>query len=222
MTLFRTGDIVMALLILCTAFATYEVKYEAQKRCQEVRILQRKIEAERDTANLLRARFALAVSPMRIERLANLYSEELQLQDIDARQVVSIDDVPKRPPDAIENIIKNSDIFMVENALPETEGGNFLDKTALGSIAGGEKQENYAVHDKKRDKIGSGNYEHLPQPPQVTAVKIHRQEQELKQKMRHRQPPYALPSANRAAGSAAAASALPKTGRENYAEGAAL
>jgi|GEM_PF-1574872 len=109
MTLFRTGDIIMVVLMLCAAFWTYESKYEAQKRYQEVRRLEHKIEIEQDTAALLRARWALATEPERLQRLAERYQAGLSLQLIEPRQIVTLDAVPQRLPDAIETAIKDSE-----------------------------------------------------------------------------------------------------------------
>lgn len=174
MTLFRTGDIIMVLLMLCTAFWTYEIKYEAQKRYQEVRSLERKIEIEQDTAALLRARWALATEPERLQRLAEHYYDALRLQLIEPRQIVTLASVPQRLPDAIEIAIRDSEIVLGKNALPrgKTGAGN-LDMTATGSVppAGRDKADRAEAQKEiataKTAKIGAEYKNQLRQPPYI-------------------------------------------------------
>lgn len=133
MTLFRTSDIIMVLLMLVTAFITYEVKYEAQRRYQEVRRLERKIESAQDSAAVLRARWALATEPARMERLAAQYHDGLGLEIIEPRQIVKLEDIPQRLPDAIEMAIKDSDALLAEKAAGAISASG-LDPVATGSV----------------------------------------------------------------------------------------
>jgi len=128
MTLFRTSDIIMALLMLFAAFITYEVKYETQRRYQEVQRLERKIDVERDTAAILRARWALAAEPERLEQLAGQYHGQLGLEITQPRQIVTVKDIPRKLPDAIEIAIKDSEAAMAKGS----PGG--LDNVATGSV----------------------------------------------------------------------------------------
>lgn len=119
MTVFRTADIILVALMICAAAVTYKVKYEAQKRYQEVRQIERQIEAEKDTIHLLRADWALMTQPARIQRLAAKYQQQLGLHIIEPRQIVSITDVPARLPDAIQKIIKASDVLMARELVSD-------------------------------------------------------------------------------------------------------
>ncbi|WP_190323096.1 cell division protein FtsL [Candidatus Tokpelaia sp.] len=174
MTLFRTSDIIMVLLMLCTAFWTYEIKYEAQKRYQEVRSLERKIEIEQDTAALLRARWALATEPARLQRLAEHYHDALQLQLIEPRQIVTLEAVPPRLPDAIEIAIRDSEAIIGKNAVPQgkTRADN-LDMTATGSVppTGRNKADKTARQRKEATaetaKIGAEYKNQLSRPPYI-------------------------------------------------------
>jgi|GEM_PF-420975 len=174
MTLFRTGDIIMVLLMLCTAFWTYEIKYEAQKRYQEVRSLERKIEIEQDTAALLRARWALATDPERLQRLAEHYHDALQLQLIEPRQIVTPAAVPQRLPDAIEIAIRDSETVFGKNAVSgdKTRADN-LDMTATGSVlpTGRDNADKAEMQKKtaaaKTAKIGTNYKNQLSQPPYI-------------------------------------------------------
>lgn len=179
MTLFRTGDILMVLLMLGAGFWTYEVKYAAQQRAQEVRGLERKIESERDTADLLRARWALATAPARLERLATQYSAELQLQPIAPRQIAAVAEIPERLPEAIETAIKN-------DALPpngRSIGGN--DKKSAKEL------DNIATAAIRRPGGSGGSGGQAPQK-KIAAAKISKPESKPNW---HKQPPYIMPPA---------------------------
>jgi len=105
MILFRTRDMVLVGLMLGLAAFTYKVKYEAQKSHAQIRKLERQIEAEIDTINLLKAEWALMSAPTRIARLAAHYEDTLELEAIDPRQIVSLADIPQRQADAIDMLI---------------------------------------------------------------------------------------------------------------------
>lgn len=109
MTVFRTRDIIMVLLMIVAAAMTYMVKYDAQKRTQDVRRIERRIKTERDTIKLLYADWALMTQPARLQQLVTQYQDQLGLQVIVPRQIVKAGDIPERLPDAIDTIINGSD-----------------------------------------------------------------------------------------------------------------
>jgi len=119
MTVFRISDIILVAVMICAAAVTYKVKYEAQKRYQEIRQIERQIEAEKDTINLLHADWALMTQPARMQRLAAQYQEQLGLQIIEPGQIVGVTDIPERLPDAIQNIIENSDALIARGGLTD-------------------------------------------------------------------------------------------------------
>lgn len=47
MTVFRTFDMILVMIMICMAGLTYKVKYDVQKRMSEVRRLEQKIAAEK-------------------------------------------------------------------------------------------------------------------------------------------------------------------------------
>jgi len=108
MTVFRTRDIIMVLLMIIAAAMTYMVKYDAQRRAQEVRRIERRIETEHDIIRLLYADWALLTQPARMQKLVTQYQEQLGLQVIMPGQIVKAGDIPERLPDAIDTIIKNN------------------------------------------------------------------------------------------------------------------
>ncbi|GGA97245.1 hypothetical protein GCM10011491_26910 [Brucella endophytica] len=105
----RTFDIILITIMLAAATVTYKIKYDAEKRMADIRTLQRKIDSEKDTITLLKADWSLLTQPNRLQKLSEIYHSELNLAPIDPRQIVSIDEVPERAPDDIENIISSSD-----------------------------------------------------------------------------------------------------------------
>ncbi|WP_420962703.1 cell division protein FtsL [Brucella sp. IR073] len=105
----RTFDIILITIMLAAATVTYKIKYDAEKRMADIRVLQRKIDFEKDTITLLKADWSLLTQPNRLQKLSEIYRTELNLAPIDPHQIVSIDDVPERAPDDIENIISSSD-----------------------------------------------------------------------------------------------------------------
>jgi len=119
MMVFRTSDIILVAVMICAAAVTYKVKYDAQKRYLEVRHIERQIEAEKDTISLLRADWALLTQPARMQRLAAQYQEQLGLQVIEPEQIVKISDIPERLPDAIQNIIRDSDTLISQGFLAD-------------------------------------------------------------------------------------------------------
>lgn len=117
MTVFRTTDIILVAIMICAAAVTYKVKYDAQKRHVEVRRIERQIEAEKDTINLLYADWALKTEPARLQHLTVQYHDELDLQTIEPRQIVRVRDVPERLPDEIQNIIADSEALIAHGSV---------------------------------------------------------------------------------------------------------
>ncbi|MBB2971123.1 hypothetical protein [Mesorhizobium sp. RMAD-H1] len=115
----RTFDIILITIMLAAATVTYKIKYDAEKRMAEIAKLQRKIDFEKDTITLLKADWSLLTQPNRLQKLVEIYQSELDLKPIDARQIVSIDDIPERPADDIEEIISSSDELLARLKNPD-------------------------------------------------------------------------------------------------------
>lgn len=110
MTLFRTIDIILVLIMISCAAVTYKVKYDAQRRIGDVRQIERLIEAERNAIHMNKAEWAKMTQPQRLLQLAERYQIQLSLKTIEARQIVSLKDIPERLPDQIQNFIRDGDI----------------------------------------------------------------------------------------------------------------
>ncbi|WP_455476696.1 cell division protein FtsL [Bartonella sp. B41] len=127
MTVFRTLDMILVMIMICMAGLTYKVKYDVQKRVGEVRRLEHEIFAEKNMVNLLRAEWAVMIEPSRIQRLAKRYQKELSLEAIQPRQIVGLEDIPARVYDPIEEVIKQH-IF-------EEESKGFLANNRISNMS---------------------------------------------------------------------------------------
>ncbi|GAA2875671.1 hypothetical protein GGQ99_000419 [Aminobacter niigataensis] len=95
--MFRTSDIVLIAAMVGAAAFTYQTKHEAENQLDAVRKIQAQIRFEEDTTDLLKADWSLLTQPSRLQKLAQTYESELKLQSVDARQIVSLKDLPVRP-----------------------------------------------------------------------------------------------------------------------------
>ncbi|WP_409360783.1 cell division protein FtsL [Bartonella heixiaziensis] len=108
MTVFRTFDMILVLIMICMAGLTYKVKYDVQKRMSEVHRLEHRIAAEKNTVSLLHAEWAVMIEPSRMQKLAKRYQKELGLEIIQPRQIVEFENLPVRVHDPIEEVIKQN------------------------------------------------------------------------------------------------------------------
>jgi len=94
---FRTSDIVLIAVMVSAAAFTYRTKHEAEERLGVVRKIEADISFEEDTIDLLKADWSLLTQPSRLQRLSEIYSADLGLQPVEARQIVGLDELPQRP-----------------------------------------------------------------------------------------------------------------------------
>jgi len=97
MSLIRTTDIVLIGAMLAAAAFTYKTKHEAENRLAEVRRLEQQIRFEQDTISVLNADWSLLTQPSRLQTLAEVYADQLQLQIVEPTQITDIDRLPERP-----------------------------------------------------------------------------------------------------------------------------
>ncbi|WP_273719861.1 MULTISPECIES: hypothetical protein [unclassified Bartonella] len=108
MTVFRTFDMILVIIMICMAGLTYKVKYDVQRRMSEIRHLEHEIAAAKNTVSLLHAEWAVMIEPSRLQKLAKRYQKELGLEIIQPRQIVEFKDIPVRVHDPIEEVIKRN------------------------------------------------------------------------------------------------------------------
>ncbi|MBC2885943.1 hypothetical protein H7Q97_11105 [Ochrobactrum sp. CM-21-5] len=116
----RTFDLIMIAAMLVAATVTYTIKYDAEKQIDVIAKLRRQIDFERDTITLLRADWALMTQPGRLQSLVGVYEKELNLQPIEAEQLVmGVDEIPERPMDDIQKLISGSDELLASGVLEQ-------------------------------------------------------------------------------------------------------
>ncbi len=92
--MFRTTDIVLIAVMVSAAAFTYQTKHDAEDELRALRQLESQIRFEEETADLLRADWSLLTQPVRLQTLAEVYKDELNLQPIDARQIADPAEIP--------------------------------------------------------------------------------------------------------------------------------
>ncbi|MCV0397840.1 MAG: hypothetical protein K5872_10055 [Rhizobiaceae bacterium] len=122
--MFRVTDIVLIAAMVSAAAFTYKTKHDAEAQLAENRALAAQIRMEEDSILLLKADWSLLSQPSRLQKLADLHSDALELGPIAPTQLASLDDIPERPLE-IEDIMQD-----------EIEGVASVDAgTVTGSVA---------------------------------------------------------------------------------------
>jgi hypothetical protein len=96
---FRTTDIVLIAVMVAGAAFTYNTKHQVEAQLAEVRKLEAQIRFEQDTLTILKADWSLLTQPSRLQKLTEIYQDELGLAPLEARQIVGVDELPARPVD---------------------------------------------------------------------------------------------------------------------------
>lgn len=102
--MFRTTDIVLIAVMVSAAAFTYKTKHDAERHLAELKRVQTDIRYEQDTINVLEADWSLLTQPSRLQRLSEIYQSELELEPVEAHQIVEISDLPSAPLD-IEDLL---------------------------------------------------------------------------------------------------------------------
>jgi hypothetical protein len=101
---FRTSDIVLFAVMVSAAAFTYATKHEAENRLAEIREIEREIQFEIDSIDVLKADWSLLTQPSRLQKLAEIYHSELMLAPVEPHQIVGPDELPARPLE-IEDVL---------------------------------------------------------------------------------------------------------------------
>jgi hypothetical protein len=129
---FRTSDIVLIAVMVSAAALTYKTKREAEEQLAAVQKIHEQIRYEEDTIDLLKADWSLLTQPSRLQKLADLYKSQLELQPVSARQIVGIGDLPAKALD-IQDILKGREGGMADNSDKAPLDGK--DPVVTGGIA---------------------------------------------------------------------------------------
>ncbi|MBO6538504.1 MAG: hypothetical protein JJ969_03805 [Rhizobiaceae bacterium] len=93
--MFRTTDVILIGVMVAAAGMTFKIKYDAELKLEEVRRLEAEIRTERDTIDVLTADLSVLTQPSRLQKLVDVYAEELKLKGVDPDQIGSLSDLPE-------------------------------------------------------------------------------------------------------------------------------
>jgi hypothetical protein len=96
--MFRPTDTVLIAVMVAAAAYTYQVKRGAEDQLEAINHMKTQIRLEKDTIDLLKADWSLLSRPGRLQKLVEVYSDQLQLKPVEADQIVTLDELPMRPP----------------------------------------------------------------------------------------------------------------------------
>ncbi|RWO86252.1 hypothetical protein [Mesorhizobium sp.] len=121
--MFRTSDIVLIAVMVSAAALTFKTKREAEEQLAAVHKIQAQIRYEEDTIDLLKADWSLLTQPSRLQKLAEIYKSQLELEPVSARQIIGLDDLPAKPL-TIEDLSSERLGGMAENSGKEPMGND--------------------------------------------------------------------------------------------------
>ena len=127
----RTTDIALFTLMIAAAAGTYKIKAEANQKQREIVRIEQQIAFEEDTIDLLEADWSMLTQPDRLQKLVEKHAGELALQPIEARQVVSVSDVPEKGAVPDEDVIAET---IAKMAKEKGEKPEETDETETGSV----------------------------------------------------------------------------------------
>ncbi len=95
----RIVQILMVFVMISGAAYTFETKRRAEIAADEIRQLTRQIEQEKETIALLKADLNVLTQAGRLQKLTERHAETLQLETMKVEQIITLDELPKRPLD---------------------------------------------------------------------------------------------------------------------------
>lgn len=99
----RLVNALLIFLMVLSAAAVYDMKYEAELAAENVAKIQREIAREQETISLLKAEWSVLTQPARLQEVVSRHTDILELQAMRPEQVGTLADVPPKPvavPDA--------------------------------------------------------------------------------------------------------------------------
>jgi hypothetical protein len=95
----RFVNALLVFLMVLSAAAVYDMKYEAETAAVALADLEQKIANERSELSLLKAEWSVLTQPARMTELVGRYQGVLQLQPLTADQIGTLADIPEKPVD---------------------------------------------------------------------------------------------------------------------------
>lgn len=128
--MFRPLDILFIGLLLAGAALTYKIKHDSEVAIERVAKLERKIKKEQELIDILKADWALQVSPKRLEILVEKYRDELKLEILKSENIGGLEQVPVK--------------ILIPKILPDTSIADLIDPDrtiSTGSVGAGRSSE---------------------------------------------------------------------------------
>ncbi|WP_075217158.1 cell division protein FtsL [Mongoliimonas terrestris] len=93
----RFVNALLIFLMVLSAAAVYDMKYEAEIAAANVARLQRQIAQEQEAISLLKAEWSVLTQPSRLQDLVTRHADILDLQPMKPEQVGTLADIPPKP-----------------------------------------------------------------------------------------------------------------------------
>ncbi|MBO6917238.1 MAG: hypothetical protein JJ858_02300 [Rhizobiaceae bacterium] len=97
--MFRAFEVLLIVAVLAATAYTFQIKHESEERLAEIRKLEAEIKTYKDTIDLLEADWSLLNQPSRVQKLIEVFQDQLQLTTTEADQIVQHDELPRIKPE---------------------------------------------------------------------------------------------------------------------------
>lgn len=97
----RYFNALLVFLMILSAAAVYDMKYEAKIEGENVARLERKITQEQETISLLKAEWSTLSQPSRLEDMVRRHAEIFNLIPMTSNNIGTLDDIPAKPVDVL-------------------------------------------------------------------------------------------------------------------------
>lgn len=94
----RIFGILLVAAMIGGAILTYDTKHRAELAGEAVATLRDDAARERNTIALLRAELSVLTQPGRLQALTERFKNELGLATMEVTQIVTVDEIPTKPP----------------------------------------------------------------------------------------------------------------------------
>jgi hypothetical protein len=98
MTAYRILILFLAIGVLFSASTVFAIKKDAERAAERAGRLSRQITEEKARIGELRAAWSVADDPGRLQQLVDQHQDLLALKPIEAAQIGTFRDIPRRPP----------------------------------------------------------------------------------------------------------------------------
>jgi hypothetical protein len=114
----RFVNALLVFLMVLSATAVYDMKYEAELAAENVRKVEREIAREQEAISLLKAEWSVLTQPARLQDLVERHADVLKLAPMTAEHIGTLADIPAKPAPIMPDV--NAPIGIVPTA-PEAQ-----------------------------------------------------------------------------------------------------